>query len=634
MTRAGRLRTLLMTLACGLVAPFTGWAQAPKAIGVRDSAKLFSKGAVANATGQLHKVYDQSKMQVAIETVESLDGRTVQAQATANARALKVHGLYVLLAKKERKIAAEPSDQAKSVFNAARCEAIVQAFSDGLRGNKPDEGLSNAVAAIVRDTGGTPPQQSSPSRVAAAEPPGVYDNARIFTNEAARDADKALKDLEKHAGKWQAVVETVGSLDGRDIKDVLTDHAKARDVRGIYVLISRDDKKYRVERSKSAADVFTQARIDAITRVLGDSFKAGDFDQGLKSAVAEIRKSVDSNLVAAAPAPAPAAKPGDWPGLAPQPGAKSAAKPTPPGPGSKGQTDKPLLPGPGESAAKSAATPSATTAEAPRADREPAPTPAPAPKAKPSAGIPRPLIFLALAGAVIVGIILLRKMFGGRPSPQYPPFTPANAPGGNANAPGFGPAFGGQQVRGNAGPMVGGQPGYNPGYGPPPPGGYPPGYAPPPNQGGGMGNFVTGALGGAAGAVAGNILYDQFGRPRQAHASEMQPGHPTPPMPPADGYNADNAAVGGWDAPAPPAPEEWGGAAGGAEGGWDNTGAGQGGGDWGAAENSGGQGDWGTPADAAGQGEWGADPGAGGGDWGDAAPDDGGGDGGGDWGAG
>ncbi|MFO0960398.1 MAG: TPM domain-containing protein [Isosphaeraceae bacterium] len=646
MIRAGRFPVLLILAAGGLSAATTAIAQAPQAIGVRDRANLFSKGAISEAHDRLKKVYDQTKMQVAIETVDSLDGKTAQALATSNAKALKVHGLYVLLAKKEHKIAAEPSDQTRNVFTSARCEAIVKAFADGLRADKADEGLSNAVAAIIRDTGASVASPGRPNfpGLAASDPAGVYDHARVFTNEAAQEADRLLKELEKHEGKWEAVVETVPSLDGRDIKEVLAEHAKAKEIRGIYVLISRDDKKFRVDRSNSAASVFTQPRIDAITQVLGDSFKAGDFDEGLKSAVAEIRKSVDSKLIAAAPAARPTAKPAPAP---PRPEVAKDAAPAPvPNP-----SDKPILPGPGESASKPARSEAKTAPSRPESAPTQEPKTTPANAGKPAGGIPRPLIFLLLAGAVVLGIFLVRKMFGGGSAPQQPSFVPANAPRANNPAPGFGPAVGGQPMGGNPGGMVGGQPGYGPGYGPPPPGGYPPGYAPPPPQGGGMGSFVKGALGGAAGAVVGNMIYDQFGRPHPAHASEIHPGqgHVPPQMPGqaggvGEGYHSENAAVGGWDAPAAPA-DEWGGNAG-AEGGWDNSGANQGGGDWGTPEEAGAQGDWGPPPAAPGQGDWGAgqdaggggdwggqqDAGGGGGDWG---PDQGGdGGGGGDWGGG
>jgi hypothetical protein len=134
--------------------------------------------------------------------------------------------------------------------------------------------------------------------------------------------------------------------------------------------------------------------------------------------------------------------------------------------------------------------------------------------------------------------------------------------------------------RGAAG-YAGAPPMGRPGYGPPG-AGYGAGY------GGRGGGFFSGLLGGLGGAVAGNWLYDQFGRHH------------------GGGYTSGDAGnVGGEGSPAAP-DAEWGGAAG----------------DWGGGDAGGGGGDWGG-GDAGGGGDWG---GGGGGDWGG-----GGGDGGGGW---
>jgi uncharacterized protein len=118
--------------------------------------------------------------------------------------------------------------------------------------------------------------------------------------------------------------------------------------------------------------------------------------------------------------------------------------------------------------------------------------------------------------------------------------------------------------RGYAGPAMG-----RPGYGGP-------GY------GGGGGGFFSGLLGGLGGAVAGNWLYDQFGR-RHYGGGDYTTGESTPSAP--DG--------GDWGA--------------GAEGDWGGSDAGGGGGaDWGGGD-AGGGGDWGG-----GGGDWGGGGGDGG----------------------
>ena len=116
---------------------------------------------------------------------------------------------------------------------------------------------------------------------------------------------------------------------------------------------------------------------------------------------------------------------------------------------------------------------------------------------------------------------------------------------------------------------------------------------------------MSGALGGLGGAIAGNILYDKFGRPHEAppqnpgtpystHTSDVGPW-PSNPQQPAETYDPGAVVGGNWseDPAAAPAPDSG------------STG-----------------GDWGAPAD---------DSGNTGGDWGGG---DTGGDGGGDWGGG
>jgi hypothetical protein len=264
---------------------------------------------------------------------------------------------------------------------------------------------------------------------------------------------------------------------------------------------------------------------------------------------------------------------------------------------------------------------------------------------QPFSGLSKTIIAGGLVLCLILAIWMLRRLFGGGSKASQPSFQPMTAP--VSPSAGVGPAVGGQPVGGATGPAMGGQPVYGPRAGTPPlhgqpmaPGvGYPPGHGfqgQPPMQGGG---FVSGALGGLAGAVVGNILYDQFGRPIPAQGAERSAGQSTPPADPnaanagwpsetpassaqAEVYHDDAGAGGTWNPPASPASEEWG-AAPGAGGDWSTPEpSGPPPGEWGVAETSD-QGDWATPSEPIDAGgDWGGDAG---GDWG-------GGDVGGDWG--
>src|SRR6267378_2485570 len=77
--------------------------------GVRDRAKLFSEDAVRKADAALDAVRRDRGWQVVVETVDSLGGAPVRDRAVANAEALKVHGLYILIARDEHKVWVTPS---------------------------------------------------------------------------------------------------------------------------------------------------------------------------------------------------------------------------------------------------------------------------------------------------------------------------------------------------------------------------------------------------------------------------------------------------------------------------------------------------------------------------------------------
>ena len=144
---------------------------------------------------------------------------------------------------------------------------------------------------------------------------------------------------------------------------------------------------------------------------------------------------------------------------------------------------------------------------------------------------------------------------------------------------------------------------------------------------------MSGMLGGIGGAIAGNILYDQFGRPHQAPADVLPPHHesgavipPNPPgiepSPPAEHYDPNAGSGGDWSG-GENAPHQEAGA-------WTDAGAG---GSWDApspASDGGVSGDWGNdspsgpPDDSGASGDWGGAPDDSGdsGDWGGDAPDD------------
>lgn len=352
-----------------------------------------------------------------------------------------------------------------------------------------------------------------PLLVAASAAPAlgdVRDRAGLFSPEAVKKADAELARIERETS-LPVTIETIPSLNGRGIDEALAERGRQEDVRGLFVLISKQPHKIEAGASPGADHFFNRPLYQAIRGSFLPDFERNDYDAGLAAGVAKIE------------------------------GTLRALK----------AEHGPLTP----AAARAVARPPAR-AQGPA----PAPAPAPGPRmpAQARSGLPILIGIVLLVLGVLFVFRLLGALFG-------------------AGRGGYGPGYG-------PGPMRG--PGYGgPGYG----------------GGGGGGGFMSSLFGGLGGAMAGNWLYDQFGRRHD------QPGY----VPPA-----------GQDPAAPPdAGAGWGtaGDEGATWGGGGDAGGG-GGGDWGGG---GGGGDWG--GGGGGGGDWGG--GGGGGDWGGG----GGGDGGGSW---
>ena len=109
---------MVVAIGLALITPSAATAGQPPhpvpTIGVRDNARMFSAGAVRTADQALSAILRDQRLQVVIETVDSLKGRPIDGLAVAHARELQVRGLYILIAKRDRKLWVEPSKSARS----------------------------------------------------------------------------------------------------------------------------------------------------------------------------------------------------------------------------------------------------------------------------------------------------------------------------------------------------------------------------------------------------------------------------------------------------------------------------------------------------------------------------------------
>jgi len=147
---------------------------------IRDKAGLFSADVVRKAQADLDRIEREYKVPVTIETVPSLGGDPIHDVATRHAEQVGAHGLYIVIAKAETKIFAEPSKGFKKYLPSQRLQAIVDAFMAEFKKRDFDAGLTRGVATVDSalsdartEAGGTLRPDSTPAtrRTAPAAAP-------------------------------------------------------------------------------------------------------------------------------------------------------------------------------------------------------------------------------------------------------------------------------------------------------------------------------------------------------------------------------------------------------------------------------------------------------------------------------
>ena len=119
---------------------------------------------------------------------------------------------------------------------------------------------------------------------------GVHDGAKLFSTDAAKAAEQGLREVQSGSeGHWQVLVTTVESLHGKAPRELAVEAAEKTRLKGLSVVISKADKKVFVEPSRSAESAFPKSERERVVTSFTNAFKKGDFDRGLRDAVAEVR---------------------------------------------------------------------------------------------------------------------------------------------------------------------------------------------------------------------------------------------------------------------------------------------------------------------------------------------------------
>jgi uncharacterized membrane protein YgcG len=147
---------------------------------IRDKANLFSPEAVKKAEADLERIEKEYSVPVQLETIDSLEGRSIDAVLPEHARAADAKGLYVLIAKKDHKIEVETYKSYAKYLTRPREVAIRDAFTHEFKAGNYDAGLSKGIDKIdstlseaKAEAGGTlkPTTAPAPHRGGQAQPP-------------------------------------------------------------------------------------------------------------------------------------------------------------------------------------------------------------------------------------------------------------------------------------------------------------------------------------------------------------------------------------------------------------------------------------------------------------------------------
>jgi uncharacterized protein len=117
---------------------------------VRDEAGMFSPDAIRKAKATLSRVEQDSKLNVLIESVTSLNGRSPRSAVIERGNSLRLSGMLVLIAKNEHKIEALVSNEYNSYFPSSRLQPIIDTIIQEFKSKRFDEGLIRGAEAVER----------------------------------------------------------------------------------------------------------------------------------------------------------------------------------------------------------------------------------------------------------------------------------------------------------------------------------------------------------------------------------------------------------------------------------------------------------------------------------------------------
>jgi len=129
--------------------------------------------------------------------------------------------------------------------------------------------------------------------IGSAHASSINDRAGLFDRDAVREAEAKLSQIERQTG-LTTTIETIDSLEGREIIPVAEEHAARTRTEGLFILISKKDHRIEVVASRPFWKAFPPRRRLAIRDTFVNAFKAGDYNAGLRDGAEAIVREVEA----------------------------------------------------------------------------------------------------------------------------------------------------------------------------------------------------------------------------------------------------------------------------------------------------------------------------------------------------
>lgn len=146
---------------------------------------------------------------------------------------------------------------------------------------------------------------------AAATGPGVRDDAGVFSTPTVKQADEAIRNLQKQFHKDLRVETFAGIPEGgmdqytrnreEFFSNLVRDRARAAQLDGIYVLVMKEPPphRFRIQVGVGQATrqrAFTVSNRDELVRILQTAFRQDRYDEGLQNGISYVERTLRDNV--------------------------------------------------------------------------------------------------------------------------------------------------------------------------------------------------------------------------------------------------------------------------------------------------------------------------------------------------